>query len=78
MPRLILKNDREIVIEAVKPAGDALDGASPRLRLDRQLALLATKSGEFVSSHFNKDREIVLEELKSHKHCGPSNIRPGL
>jgi hypothetical protein len=60
--------NRELVLEAVKQNGKALDFASAEFKNDREIVLEAVKSGyslDLVPSTFQTDREIVLEAVKS-------------
>jgi len=65
-----LKNDREIVLEAVKQKGTVLEHASEELKNDREIVLEAVKkSGEalqYASEALKNDREIVLEAVKQY------------
>ena len=60
-----MREDREIVLEAVKNDGSALKYASENLKEDREIVLEAVKNDgsalEYASENLKEDREIVLE-----------------
>jgi len=65
------KNDREIVLEAVKHSGGwNLERASKKLKNDREIVMEAVKnecySLKFASPELQNDKEIVLEAIKSY------------
>jgi hypothetical protein len=62
--------DRELVFEAVKNNGSALEYASADLRADREIVFEAVKSDcsalEYASADLRADREVVLAAVKSN------------
>jgi len=64
-----MQNDREVVLEAVKNNGDALEYASEELKNDKEILLEASKTGNHVFDHaskdFSNDREIVLRAVQT-------------
>ena len=74
-----LKDDREIVLEAVKQDGRALEYASAALKDDREIVLEAVKAElalykddlaivqlKYASAALKDDREIVLGDYTNH------------
>ncbi len=63
-----LRRDREVVLEAVKQDGYALQLSSEELRGDREVVLEAVRQNGFalqcVSGVLREDREVVLEAVK--------------
>ena len=66
-----LRNDREIVLEAVKTYSYALKYTSEQLRNDRETILEVVKRNgsalEYASEQLRNDREIVLEAVKNSR-----------
>ena len=63
------KDDRDVVMEAVKISGDSLEYASERLRDDKDVAMQTISSNggwglEYVSRRLLKDNEVVLKALE--------------
>ncbi len=63
-----LRNDKEVVLEAVKQYGWALSYASKELRNDKEVVLEAVKKDgralEYASKELQNDKEVVLEVVK--------------
>jgi hypothetical protein len=68
-----LKNDRAVVVAAVKANGRALNIASNELKNDREIVLAAvTQNGyvlEFASNELKNDREIVLAAVTQNGYA---------
>jgi hypothetical protein len=66
-----LKEDREIVLEAVKNYGGALEYASENLKEDREIVLEAVKNDgsalKYASENLQEDRKIILEAENNTK-----------
>jgi len=64
------RNDKEVVLEAVKIQGFSLKNASDELKEDKDVVLEAVKqhgwSLEFASDKLKADKEIVLEAVKQN------------
>jgi len=64
-----LKNDKDIVLEAIKNNGYSLEYASDRLKNDREIVLEAIKTDfwalKYASDTLKNDKEIVLEAIKN-------------
>ena len=69
-----LRQDREIVLDAVKSDGLNLEAADEKLQGDREIVLAAVKSNgnafEFADEKLQGDREIVIEALWSRYEWG--------
>ena len=71
----VLKDDREIVLGAVKQDGEALKYASAALQDDREIVLEAVKQNEnglavaYASTALKDDREIVLKAVKQNGYA---------
>ena len=63
-----LKHVREVVIEAVRQDGDALQFASEELTHDRDVLMEAVRQNgdalRFASEELNGDREVVIEAVR--------------
>lgn len=68
-----LKNDKEIVLEAVKANGYALQFASDELKSDKEIVLKAVKESgyalKYASDELKNDIEIVLEAVKENGYA---------
>ena len=66
-----LRDNKEIVIMAVKNCGDALNYASERLRNDKEIVMIAVKNCgaalNYASERLRDDEEIVLAAIQSEK-----------
>jgi len=64
-----LKNDKEIILQAVRIHGVALEHASPELRGDREVVLEAVRNQgdvlEYASQELRGDKQVVLAAMKS-------------
>ena len=64
-----LKADREIVLEAVKKDGDALQYAADELKADREIVLEAVQQSgdafQFAADELKADRNLVLAAVQS-------------
>lgn len=64
-----IKNDREIVEEAVKSNGEVLKYASKELRNDKKIVLEAIKNNKlslkYASNELKNDKDFILEAIKS-------------
>jgi hypothetical protein len=67
---LEIRNDKEIVLEAMKHHIYAFEYASDDLKIDKELALMAVSADgellEELSEELKDDKEIVLEAVKSN------------
>jgi len=67
--QLELQNDKEVVLEAVKNYGYALESASKELQNDKEVVQEAVKSNgnslQFASKELQSDKKVVLEAVKS-------------
>ena len=65
-----LKDDKEVVIEAIKRNGLALEFASDRLKDDKDIVIEAVKNNgfalEFASDRLKNDKEIVFNAVKNN------------
>jgi len=67
-----LESDREVVLEAVRQCGDALQFASEELRCDREVVAEAVRRGrcfghsplQYADAELRRDRELVLEVVQ--------------
>ncbi len=63
-----LRGDFEVVLEAVKRDGRALEHASDKLRGDRDLVIAAVRTScdvlQYASEEFCGDREVILEAVR--------------
>jgi hypothetical protein len=68
-----LLGDREIVLEAVKQDGAALQFASSRLQNERRVTMTAVESNgralQYCGAEMKKDREIVLAAVENYEHA---------
>ena len=66
----LFRDDKEIVLEAVKENGRALQYASKLLRNDKEVVLEAVKQDgrplEYASNELKNDKEIVLKAVKQN------------
>ena len=66
-------NDREIVMEAVKQDGRALEYATEDLKNDREIVMEAVKQNGYAlyhaSAELKGDRKIVMEAVKKHGYA---------
>ena len=64
-----LRADREVIFEAVKENGMALEYANDNLKADRDVVLAAVKQNgsalEYAGKYLKADREVVLEAIKN-------------
>ena len=71
-----LRNNKEVVLEAVKKNGSALEYASERLQADKDVVLAAVKQyGDSIvyanwDSDVLYDREIILAAVKQRTKLG--------
>ena len=63
-----IKNDKEVILEAVKKDGASIFYASQELRADREIVLEAVRTYSYALSYASQelqnDKEIVLEAVK--------------
>ena len=64
-----LKNDKEVVMEAVKQNGDAIDFASPILKENEEILIEAIKNGYFNIPLDTDKRHHVKLILERNGHC---------
>jgi hypothetical protein len=64
----VLKNDKEVVLEAVEQDGNALEFASEELKNDKEVVLTAIAQDMTVLSFMYEGRlsEIVLQSVRAH------------
>jgi hypothetical protein len=72
-----LKNDKEIVLAAVKSSGEVLEYVSDELRNDPEIVLAAVSQNgaalKFASEEMKNNKEITITAV-SNKHCSNSYL----
>lgn len=69
-----IRDNREIMLEAIKRAGSNIKYASKRLKNDKEIAIIAVRQDQYnfdyISNDLKNDKDVVIELLKvGDKYC---------